>query len=119
MDNYKNLKIWNKSIDLAIEVYHLTAEFPAEEMYGITSQIRRSSVSISSNIAEGAGRFTNKDFNRFINIAYGSSCELESQLIISLRLGYISDNEFQTVNKTINQIQKMMYSFSKHLKKIN
>jgi len=71
MNNYKELKIWQKSVDLAVHVYEITKSFPKEEIYGLTSQLRRSAISISSNIAEGAGRNTKKDFSNFLGISYG------------------------------------------------
>lgn len=94
MHNYKELSVWNKSVSLATGVYSSTQKFPKVEKYGITSQIRRSVVSISSNIAEGAGRFGKKEFRHFLNIAYGSSFELETQLIISKNFKYLSESEF-------------------------
>lgn len=76
MNRFKNLKIWKRSVKLATEIYEITQKFPAEEKYGLVPQIRRSAISISSNIAEGAGRNTTKDFHRFLGIVYGSSYEL-------------------------------------------
>ncbi|WP_317235584.1 four helix bundle protein [Belliella filtrata] len=84
MNNHKELKIWKRFIKLALSVYKATKFFPSEGMFGLTSQIRRCSVSVPSNIAEGAGRRGNKKFLQFLGIAYGSLCELETQLIISL-----------------------------------
>src|SRR5688572_26720461 len=89
MNNFKDLKIWQKSVDLAVRIYEITKAFPKDEMYGLTSQMRRSAVSISSNISEGSGRNTDKDFNYFLGISYGSSCELETQLIIAERVRLI------------------------------
>ena len=90
MNNLKELKIWHKAIDLAVEVYKVTSHFPAEEKFGLTSQSRRAAVSISSNIAEGAGRSSSKEFNYFLGIANGSSFELQTQLVISNKLELIS-----------------------------
>ena len=84
--NHKDLKVWEKSIDLAEEIYKITKNFPKEELYGITSQIRRAAVSISANIAEGAARNSNKEFIQFLYIALGSLSELETELIISKRV---------------------------------
>ena len=116
MQNYKNLKVWDKSIDLVAEVYHVTEFFPAAEQYGLVSQIRRCGVSIPSNIAEGAGRQTEKDFNHFLNISKGSSNELETQLIISKRLGFIKEEDFQSCLKWIEEVQKMIAGLQKSLK---
>jgi four helix bundle protein len=83
-----DLEVWKKSIDLTTTVYGLTAGFPREEMYGLTSQMRRAAVSIASNIAEGSARGTTRDFRQFVKIAKGSNAELETQLIVSARLGF-------------------------------
>ncbi|MEX0647135.1 MAG: four helix bundle protein [Balneolaceae bacterium] len=115
MHNYKELKVWNKSVALATDVYKVTKKFPESEMYGITSQIRRSSVSISSNIAEGAGRAGKKEFKHFLNISYGSSFELETQLIISKNLEYLSEKEFNSLQGLLIEIQKMLYTLIKSI----
>lgn len=83
MHNYKELEVWKKAIELAELVYSISANFPEHEKFGLTSQIRRSSVSVASNIAEGAGRNSEKEFAQFLGYAYGSCCELETQLILS------------------------------------
>ena len=87
MLDLKELKIWNKASDLALEVYHATKDFPSEEKFGFPSQIRRSALSVSSNTSEGAGRNSNKEFVHFLSIANGSAYELQTQLIISNKLG--------------------------------
>lgn len=115
--NFRELEVWKESKDLSIRVYKLTRSFPNSEMYGITSQINRSAVSIPSNIAEGAGRNSNKDFSRFINIALGSAFELETQLIISFELGFIKINEYENSIKEIHIIQKKLVNFNKFLNK--
>ena len=91
MHNFRKLTIWKDSMNLTLDVYHLTQHFPKEEKFNLTSQIRRSAVSVPSNIAEGAGRNTNKDFNNFLGIATGSCYELETQLILSKRLGFLTE----------------------------
>ena len=116
MHNLKELKIWNKSIDLATSVYKATADFPKEEKYGLPSQIRRSAVSIPSNIAEGAGRNTNGEFRQFLGIANGSSYELQTQLIISNRLELLDDKTVEPLLKEIDEIQKMNYTFQLKIK---
>ena len=83
MHNIKDLKIWNKSVDLAVKIYNVTAAFPVEERFGLISQTRRAAVSISSNISEGAGRNTKGEFKQFLGIANGSAYELQTQLIIA------------------------------------
>jgi four helix bundle protein len=114
MHNIKELKIWKKAIDLATDVYKITARFPPEEKYNLTSQIRRSAVSVPSNIAEGAGRNTNKEFCHFLGIANGSSYELQTQLIISRNLNLVDDN-VDTLLDEIDQLQKMNYTLQKSL----
>lgn len=110
MHNYKELNVWKKSVDLAVKVYEETASFPSEEKYGLISQVRKCSVSVPSNIAEGSGRSTDKDFNNFLSYSYGSSCELETQLIISNRVGLLEDEKFEKLNNDIQDIQKMLFS---------
>jgi four helix bundle protein len=115
MHNLKEIKIWNRAIDLAVEVYKATADFPTEEKYGLTSQIRRSVVSIPSNISEGAGRNSNNEFVHFLGVANGSSFELQTQLIISNRLQLLNDKTVDPLLKELNELQKMTYSFIKTL----
>lgn len=115
MNNYKELKIWQKSVDLAVRIYEVTKDFPREELYGLTSQIRRSAVSIPSNIAEGAGRNTKKDFNNFLGISNGSSCELETQLIISQRVNFMEQAILESIQHDIKEIQKMNWSLKRSL----
>ena len=110
MENFKQLIVWKRSVNLAIEIYSLTSSFPSSEIYGLTSQTRRSAVSISSNIAEGAGRKSEKEFARFLRISYGSACELETQLIISRELNYLADDQMIKITRELNEIQKMIYT---------
>lgn len=114
MHNLKELKIWQKAVELATEIYRLTADFPQEERYGLTSQIRRSVVSISSNIAEGAGRNSEKEFVQFLSISNGSAYELQTQLIISKNLGLVATS-LDDILDQIDQIQKMNYSLQQKL----
>lgn len=113
MHNLKELKIWNKAIAVSVDVYKATSNFPKEEVYGLTSQIRRCVVSISSNISEGAGRNSNKEFLHFLGIANGSSYELQTQLIISNKLTFLSNDLLESLLKQIEEIQKMNYTFQK------
>lgn len=108
MNYFKELKVWQKSMVLVSKIYLKSHDFPKDEMYGLTSQIRRSSISIASNIAEGCGRKTNSDFNNFLGIALGSSFELETQLIISKNLGFMKDDGFNQLEKEIQHIQNMI-----------
>jgi four helix bundle protein len=115
MHNLKELKIWNKAIELSIQVYKATALFPAEEKYGLISQIRRSAISIPSNISEGAGRNHQKEFLQFLGIANGSSYELQTQLIIANKLNFIDNENLEDLLSQIDEIQKMNFGFQKTL----
>lgn len=115
MHNLKELKIWNKAIDLTVKVYEATENFPKEEKYGLTSQIRRSAVSVPSNISEGAGRNTKGEFKQFLGIASGSACELQTQLIISSRLNLIDQKIVEPLLNEIEEIQKMNYKLQQSL----
>ena len=105
---HKNLIVWNKSMDLAVLVYRFTNTFPKEELYGITSQMRRAAVSIPSNIAEGHGRFSDKELVRFLFISLGSAAELETQMILSFRLEFLNQSQFDEINNLNNEIIKML-----------
>ncbi len=109
MHNFQNLKIWQRAMDIAEQTYLVSAEFPTEEKYGLTSQIRRSAVSVPSNIAEGAGRNTDGEFRNFLGIASGSSNELCTQLILSHRLKLISEEKIKPLIKDLMEVQKMNY----------
>ena len=112
MNNYKDLLVWQKSTAYTIYVYSILKSFPKEEIYSLTSQIKRSLISIPSNIAEGAGRNSKKEFNQFLSIALASSFELETQLIIALKLNYIENDECL---KELNHIQNMIAKLKKSL----
>ncbi len=114
--SYKNLKIWMKGIELAKKIHLVTKKFPPEERYSLTDQIRRASVSIPSNIAEGSRRSTNKDFAHFIAIARGSIAELETQIILASSFKYISKELLEKISEEINQLDKMIFAFHKSLK---
>lgn len=115
MHNFKELKVWNNSMELAAELYKITENFPSGEKFGITSQMRRASVSIPSLIAEGAGRTINKDFSNFLSMALGSCYELETQLLLSKRLNLITESICnKIVNDCIN-VSKMLVNLKKSL----
>jgi four helix bundle protein len=116
MHNLKGFKIWHKAIDLSVEVYKATEKFPREETYGLTSQIRRAAVSIASNIAEGAGRNSNTEFVYFLAISNGSSYELQTQIIISNKLGLMSEESMNSLLIKVDENQKMNYQLQKTLK---
>ncbi|MFA9392297.1 MAG: four helix bundle protein [Prolixibacteraceae bacterium] len=117
MHQFKELIVWQKGRRLVKDIYVVTKNFPKEEIYGITSQIRRSAVSVPANIAEGCGRNSNPDLNRFLDIANGSAFELETLLILSSDLEFISDKEFLNLDSQVQEIQKMIYSFKQSLLK--
>ena len=117
MNNYKELMVWQKSIELAVKVYQETKNYPRSETFGLTAQSRRSAVSIASNIAEGAGRSSKKDFGNFIGIANASSCELETQLILANRVNLLSDAALASLRALITEIQKMNWSLKRSLLK--
>ncbi len=109
--NYKELKVWQKATELVTDIYRNTKSFPDEEKYGLLQQIRRASVSIPSNIAEGSGRNTPKDFAHFLAIAKGSAFEVETHLIIANNLGYIGGESKDQLLEQVTEIQKMLHSF--------
>ncbi len=113
MQTHKDLIVWKKSIDFVVEIYLKTNSFPKEEQYGLTSQIRRAAVSISSNIAEGYGRHSEKELIRFLFISLGSASEVETHLIISNRLGYINDNSFENLSQNVLEIVRMLSALIK------
>jgi four helix bundle protein len=117
MHNFRELKIWQKSRDFVKEVYSFTAEFPDKEKYVLVSQINRSAISISSNIAEGSGRNGTQDFQRFLDIAIGSAFELESQLVIANDLDYINNESLAKLTSKVQEIQKMIRGFRHHIEK--
>lgn len=112
---YKELKIWQKGMDLAKSIYKLTRSFPKEEAYGLTSQIRRSAISIPSNIAEGSQRISDKEFSNFILISKGSLAELETQLILAKDFNYADEIEMENLLRTSEELNKMLFAFHKKL----
>jgi four helix bundle protein len=120
IQSYKDLMIWQKGIQIVVLTYKLAKSFPQEELYALTSQIKRASVSIPSNIAEGYGRNTEKSFSHFIDISRGSLFELETQLLIAKELDFIVDYElYEKVNTLIHEESKMINAFSKSIQKTN
>jgi four helix bundle protein len=117
MKNFKNLTVWEKSHQLTLNVYKQTSNFPAHELYGLTSQIRRACVSIPSNIAEGSGRNSDPEFARFLTIAHGSATELSYQLFLSMELGYITSESYNTLESNLIEILKMLNAFIQKLRK--
>ena len=116
MRTHKDLNVWKEAMRLAKEVYSLTTDFPREGFYGLVSQVRRSAVSIPSNIAEGAARGSHKDFIRFLYVALGSLAELETQLLLSEELGFMNNEE---MSGRIEEIRKMLLGLIKSLRNRN
>ncbi|HCC05911.1 TPA: four helix bundle protein [Candidatus Nomurabacteria bacterium] len=108
MKTYKDLIVWQKAYSLAVSIYKITKVFPVNEIYGLTSQLRRASVSIASNLAEGSKRGTKKDFAQFIRIAQGSTAEIETQLMIAKEIDYLNEKDFNLLMDELNQISRML-----------
>ena len=117
LKNYRDLKVWQKSYILCLALYRITKIFPKEERYGLTSQIRRSAVSIPSNIAEGYGRKTTADYLRSLYIAYGSVCELETQILLSGDLNYVNKENLKALKDDTEEVERMLKSLIKSLEK--
>jgi len=116
MRPHQKLEAWGKSVDLVVEVYKVTERFPKEERYCLTSQIRRAAVSVPANIAEGAGRHSAKEFAHFVSNAQGSASELETELIIAHRLGYLSETLFDQLTTKLERIGRLITGLSKHIR---
>jgi four helix bundle protein len=114
-NGYRNLLVWQKSIDLAEAIYKLTRALPDDEKYGLTSQMRRAAVSIASNIAEGSKRSSDKDYRNFIVIAMGSAAELITQLLVSYRLKYIPKADFEKSTADLEEIERMLNGLRQRL----
>ncbi len=121
--NFRELKIWQRGIELSVMIYEISNNFPSEERYGLCSQLRRAGVSVPSNIAEGSSRNSPKEFIHYLSIASGSCAEVETQLEIAKRLGFVNEEQLTTPLTETREIKKMIHSFSsssenKLLKKI-
>lgn len=116
MHNFKELKVWQLSRQLVKNIYELTSDFPSSEKYGLVSQLRRCTISIPTNIAEGAGRSTDKDFSHFLNISLGSAYELETLLILCFDVGLIKSDQLESLSLKISEIQKMTFGLIKTLR---
>lgn len=117
MQDYKKLEVWKKAHLLVKDIYALTITFPKEELYGMVSQIRRASVSIPTNIAEGAGKASKADFGRYLQIAFGSANEVEYLLFLSFELNYLGKEKFEPMNTRIEEIKKMLSGLLKSVKR--
>lgn len=115
MNDFRKLEVWQLSKELSLSIYKITECFPDSEKFGLAIQMRRASVSIPSNIAEGSGRHTNADFNRFIAMALGSSYELDTQLESAFELKFIPADSYIDLTNKLTSIKKMLYKFSEYL----
>ena len=116
MRDFRKQKVWEKSHSLTLEIYKVTEKFPREEIYGLTSQLRRSCSSIPANIAEGCGEDGDADFARYLQIARGSASELEYHLLLAKDLGFLKVNEHQQLSQEANELKQMLTNFIKKLR---
>ena len=115
LKTYRDLKVWQKSYELCLKIYRITGKFPKEEKYGLTSQLRRSAVSVPSNIAEGYGRKTAADYIRMLYIAYGLICEVETQILLAGDFGFIEKGESKIIKSNIVEVERMLKALIKSL----
>jgi four helix bundle protein len=115
MRNFRDLTVWQKAHELVIEVYRESGRFPIDERFGLTTQIRKAAVSIASNIAEGCGRGSDRDFSRFLSMAAGSASEVEYQLLLACNLGYLSNETHNRLNDNVNEVKRILNSFIQSL----
>jgi four helix bundle protein len=116
MRTHEKLEVWKKSVDFVVEIYKLTDKFPNEEKFGLTSQIRRASVSIPSNIAEGAARNSEKEFIYFLSNAQGSTSEVATQILISFKLGFLNEENYLDLSAKLDEIGRMITGLRNHLR---
>lgn len=116
MKDFKNIEIWKRSHKLTLEIYKSTQCFPKEEIYGLTSQIRRAVSSIPTNIAEGCGRRTNAELANFLNIASGSASEVEYEILLAKEIGYISNEQYESWTREIGELRSMLAAYMRKLK---
>jgi four helix bundle protein len=117
MKNFHDLMVWQRAHDFVLKLYRSTKAFPREEIYGLTSQIRRAAVSVPSNIAEGCGRQGDRELARFCQIAMGSASEAEYQLLLAHDLGYMESKEYQELNQQLCEVKRMLNGFIQKLRK--
>ena len=119
MKDFKDLKVWSKAHDVTLAVYELTRQFPKDELYGLTSQIRRSAASVGANIAEGCGRRSDGEMCRFLHIAYGSATELEYHLLLAHDLHMLEDRKFQVMERQVDEVQRMLTSLIQSVRPVS
>jgi four helix bundle protein len=116
MRPHEKLDAWNKAVNFVVAVYKVTENFPKEEKFGLTSQVRRAAVSVPANIAEGAGRNSSKEFMHFLSNAQGSASEVDTELLIAHRLGYLNNDDYLEPRAALDNIGRMITGLSQHLK---
>lgn len=117
MQKYTELIVWQKAVEITCQLYAVTGQFPSEEKFGLTSQMRRAAVSIPSNIAEGYARKNKKENAHFVSIAYGSATELETQLIIAKRLNFLQEDTFASIHPLLEEVLKLLYRYREYLQR--
>jgi four helix bundle protein len=115
MRNFRQLDVWKKTHSLTLDVYRVTADFPATERFGLTTQLQRAAASIGANLAEGCGRETDADFRRFVQMASGSACEVEYHLILARDLDLISEESHELLNASVNEVKRMLVGLTRYL----
>lgn len=116
MRPHEQLDVWKKSVDFSVDLYKIAEKFPKDERFGLISQIRRASVSVAANIAEGAGRRSDKEFLNFLSMAQGSASEVETELLIACKLGYLTEADFQTLMQRMDEIGRMITGLCSHIR---
>lgn len=116
MRPHENLDVWKKAVDLTVRIYKVTESCPRDERFGLTSQVRRASVSIAANVAEGAGRKSSREFLNFLSMAQGSASEVETELLIACKLNYLSEEVFDDLMTRSGEVGRMITGLSNHLK---
>ena len=116
IESFKDLKIWQLGMDIVADIYEMTKKFPREELYGLTSQVRRAAVSIPANIAEGFRRYHPKEHKQFLSIAMGSAAELETELLLTERLKFISENDLKTLSSKLESLGWMLTAIMRKFK---
>lgn len=117
MRPHENLEVWKRAIDFVVLIYESTKDFPPDERFGLTSQLRRAAVSIPANIAEGAARKSNKEFLQFLSISQDSTSEVETELLIAKKIGYLNGNKYLLLKDEADNIGRMMIGLASHLRK--
>ena len=116
MRDFRKLKVWEKGHRLTLDVYEVTVTFPSEELYGLTSQMRRACAAIPANVAEGRGRGSNADLARFLQIALGSASELQNHLLLAQDLAFVKPTDYERLSREVTELKRMLTSFVKNLK---